>query len=179
MDVTHADVVRPFEFKAPDETLADLRRRIAATKWPSQELVTDASQGVQLETMHDLARYWEKDYDWRKLEARLNALPQFTTNIDGLNIHFIHVRSEHENASPLIVTHGWPGSIIEELKIIDPLTNPTAYGDSAADAFDVVIPSLPGYGFSENPTVLGWDPIRIARAWIALMKRLGYSRYMA
>ncbi len=173
------DAIRPFRFNASDAALADLRRRVAATKWPSQELVTDASQGVQLATLRELARYWQSDYDWRKVEARLNALPQFMTTIDGLDIHFIHVRSSHDNALPIIVTHGWPGSIIEQLKIIDPLTNPTAHGGTASDAFNVVIPSLPGYGFSEKPTVLGWDPIRIARAWSALMKRLGYTRYVA
>ncbi len=174
-----SDAIRPFTFNASEEALADLRWRIAATKWPSQELVTDASQGVQLGTMRELARYWQSDYDWRKVEARLNALPQFMTTIDGLDIHFIYVRSSHDNALPIIVTHGWPGSIIEQLKIIDPLINPTAHGGTASDAFDVVIPSLPGYGFSEKPTVLGWDPIRIARAWIVLMKGLGYRRYVA
>jgi pimeloyl-ACP methyl ester carboxylesterase len=171
--------ILPFPFHASDEALADLRRRIAATNWPERELVPDASQGVQLETMRKLARYWETEYDWRKVEARLNALPQFMTEIDGLDIHFIHVRSQHSNALPLIVTHGWPGSIIEQLKIIDPLTNPTAYGGSASDAFDVVIPSLPGYGFSGKPTTTGWDPQRIARAWTVLMKRLGYTRFVA
>jgi pimeloyl-ACP methyl ester carboxylesterase len=171
--------IRPFQFHAPDEALADLRRRVAATKWPSRETVTDASQGVQLATMRELARHWQTDYDWRKAEARLNALPQFVTNIDGVDIHFIHVRSKHPNALPLIVTHGWPGSIIEQLKIIDPLTNPTVHGGSASDAFDVVIPSLPGHGFSGKPTTLGWDPIRIARAWTILMKRLGYTRFVA
>jgi pimeloyl-ACP methyl ester carboxylesterase len=171
--------VRPFQFHASDEALADLRRRIAASKWPSRETVTDASQGVQLATMRELARYWQTDYDWRKAEARLNALPQFITNIDGVDIHFIHVRSKHPSALPLIVTHGWPGSIIEQLKIIDPLTNPTAHGGSASDAFDVVIPSLPGHGFSGKPTTPGWDPIRIARAWTVLMKRLGYTRFVA
>ncbi len=173
MDAIEDDTVSPFRFSASDEALADLRRRVAATKWPSRELVADASQGVQLATTRELARYWQTDYDWRKVETRLNALPQFTTKIDGLDIHFIHVRSKHENALPLIVTHGWPGSII------DPLTNPTAHGGVAADAFDVVIPSLPGHGFSGKPTTLGWDPIRIARAWIVLMKRLGYTRYVA
>jgi len=173
------EVVRPFRFSAPDEALTDLRRRIAATRWPSRELVADSFQGVQLETVQALARYWQSDYDWRKVEARLNALPQFTTNIDGLDIHFIHVRSPQANALPVIVTHGWPGSIIEQLKIIDPLTNPTAHGASASDAFDIVIPSLPGHGFSEKPTQLGWDPVRIARAWIVLMRRLGYARYVA
>jgi pimeloyl-ACP methyl ester carboxylesterase len=171
--------IRPYQFHAPDEALADLRRRIAATKWPEPEIVTDASQGVQLATMRELARYWQSDYDWRKVEARLNALPQFITNIDGVDIHFIHVRSKHPNALPVIITHGWPGSIIEQLKVIDPLTNPTANGGSASDAFDVVIPSLPGYGFSGKPTTLGWDPIRIARAWTVLMKRLGYTRFVA
>jgi pimeloyl-ACP methyl ester carboxylesterase len=171
--------IRPFHFHASDEALADLRRRIGATKWPSRELVTDASQGVQLATMRELASYWQTKYDWRKLEARLNALPQFMTTIDGEDIHFIHVRSKHPNALPVIVTHGWPGSIVEQLKIIDPLTNPTAHGGSASDAFDVVIPSLPGHGFSGKPATLGWDPVRIARAWIVLMKRLGYTRYVA
>jgi pimeloyl-ACP methyl ester carboxylesterase len=171
--------IRPFHFHASDEALADLRRRIAATRWPSRELVTDATQGVQLATIRELARRWQTDYDWRKAEARLNAWPQFVTNIDGVDIHFIHVRSKHPNALPLIVTHGWPGSILEQLKIIDPLTNPTAHGGSAGDAFDVVIPSLPGYGFSGKPTATGWDPIRIARAWTVLMKRLGYTRFVA
>jgi len=171
--------IRPFKFHASDEALADLHRRIVATRWPSPELVTDASQGVQLATMRELARYWQSDYDWRRFEARLNALPQFMTTIDGVDIHFIHVRSKHPNALPVIVTHGWPGSIIEQLKIIEPLTNPTAHGGSASDAFDVVIPSLPGHGFSGKPTTLGWDPIRIARAWIVLMQRLGYTRYVA
>jgi pimeloyl-ACP methyl ester carboxylesterase len=173
------DAVRPFEFHASDEALADLRRRIAATKWPERETVTDATQGVQLTTMRELAPYWATDYDWRKVEARLNALPQFVTNIDGLDIHFIHVRSKHENALPLIVTHGWPGSVIEQLKIVDPLTDPTAHGASASDAFDLVIPSMPGYGFSGKPTTTGWGPERIARAWTVLMKRLGYTKYVA
>src|SRR5476649_1174777 len=171
--------IRPFQFHASDEALADLRRRISATKWPSQELVKDGTQGVQLQTMQKLAQYWATDYDWRKVEARLNALPQFVTTIDGVEIHFIHVRSKNKNAMPIIVTHGWPGSIIEQLKIIDPLTNPTEHGGKAADAFDVVIPSLPGYGFSGKPTALGWDPARIARAWATLMQRLGYKRYVA
>ena len=171
--------IRPFRFRASDAVLADLRLRLAATKWPSQELVTDASQGVQLATMHALARYWQRDYDWRKFEAKLNALPQFVTTIDGVDIHFIHVRSQHADALPVIVTHGWPGSIVEQLKIIDPLTKPTAHGATASDAFDVVIPSLPGHGFSGKPTTLGWDPVRIASAWIVLMKRLGYSRFVA
>jgi pimeloyl-ACP methyl ester carboxylesterase len=173
------DAMRPFHIDIPEEALADLRRRIAATKWPERELVSDATQGVQLATMQKLAHYWATDYDWRKVEARLNALPQFMTTIDGVDIHFIHVRSKHENALPMIVTHGWPGSIIEQLKIIDPLTNPTAHGGSASDAFDVVIPSMPGYGFSAKPTTTGWDPARIARAWVVLMKRLGYTRFVA
>jgi pimeloyl-ACP methyl ester carboxylesterase len=171
--------IRPFTFHASDEALTDLRRRIAATKWPSRERVKDPSQGVQLATMQKLARYWASDYDWRKFEARLAALPQFVTNIDGVDIHFIHVRSKHPNALPLLITHGWPGSFIEQMKLIDPLTNPTAHGGTAADAFDVVIPSLPGHGFSAAPTELGWDPVRIARAWAVLMKRLGYTRYVA
>ena len=171
--------VRPFQINVPDPVLVDLRRRIAATRWPDQQTVTDQSQGVRLATMQALARYWATDYDWRKTEAKLNALPNFITEIDGLDIHFIHVRSKHENALPMIITHGWPGSIIEQLKVIDPLTNPTAHGGTAADAFHVVIPSLPGYGFSGKPTTAGWDPIRIARAWPVLMKRLGYTRYVA
>lgn len=175
---THPDV-RPFSFTASDEALADLRRRITATQWPERETVADASQGVQLATTQALARYWATDHDWRKVEATLNALPQYITEIDGLDIHFIHVRSKHENALPLIVTHGWPGSVIEQLKIIGPLTDPTAHGGQAADAFDIVIPSLPGHGFSGKPTATGWDPIRIARAWVALMQRLGYTRYVA
>jgi pimeloyl-ACP methyl ester carboxylesterase len=175
----HDGAIRPFQFHASDEALADLRRRIAATNFPDGELVPDASQGVQIATMRKLARYWETEHDWRKVEASLNALPQFITNIDGLDIHFIHVRSTEPNALPVIVTHGWPGSIIEQLKIIDPLTNPTAHAASASDAFDVVIPSLPGYGFSAKPTTTGWDPQRIARAWIVLMKRLGYTRFVA
>jgi pimeloyl-ACP methyl ester carboxylesterase len=173
------DEIRPFRVNFSEEALADLRRRIGATKWPSKELVPDGTQGVQLATMQKLAMYWQKDYDWRKIEGRLNSLPQFVTNIDGLDIHFIHVRSKHPNALPLIITHGWPGSIIEELKIIDPLTNPTAHGGSASDAFDIVIPSLPGYGFSGKPTELGWEPVRIAKAWTTLMNRLGYKRFVA
>ena len=176
---TGDDGIRPFRIKIPEADLVDLRRRIAATRWPERETVTDRSQGVQLATIEKLARYWETDYDWRKVEARLNALPQFMTNIDGVDIHFIHVRSKLPNALPVIVTHGWPGSIIEQLKIVDPLTNPTAHGGSASDAFDVVIPSLPGHGFSGKPTATGWDPIHIARAWTVLMKRLGYTRYVA
>jgi pimeloyl-ACP methyl ester carboxylesterase len=171
--------IRPFHFHASDEQLADLRRRIQATRWPDKELVADASQGVQLATMQALAKYWGTNYDWRKFEARLDALPQFTTEIDGVNIHFIQVRSKEKNALPIIITHGWPGSIAEQMKIIDLLTNPTAHGGTAADAFDVVIPSLPGYGFSGRPTAIGWDPIRIARAWVVLMKRLGYTRFVA
>lgn len=171
--------IRPFQFRASDEALADLRRRIAATKWPSQELVPDATQGVQLNTMRELARYWQTDYNWRTVESKLNALPMFITTIDGVDIHFIHVRSKHKDAMPIIVTHGWPGSIIEQMKIIDPLADPTSHGGSASDAFDVVIPSIPGYGFSGKPTELGWDPVRIARTWNVLMKRLGYQRFAA
>ena len=171
--------IRPFRVHFPEEALVDLRKRVSATKWPSQETVKGPSQGVQLATMQKLARYWATEYDWRKVEARLNALPQFVTEIDGLDIHFIHVRSKHENALPMIVTHGWPGSVIEQLKIVDPLTNPTAHGANASDAFDLVIPSLPGYGFSAKPTTTGWDPIRIARTWAVLMQRLGYTRYVA
>ena len=176
---TNDNAIRPFNIQVPEEVLVDLRRRINATKWPDRETVTDESQGVQLATMQELARYWGTDYDWRKCEAKLNALPQFITEIDGLDIHFIHVRSQHENALPLIVTHGWPGSIIEQLKIIDPLTNPTAHDASASDAFHVVIPSLPGYGFSARSTTTGWGPDRTARAWILLMKRLGYTQFVA
>jgi pimeloyl-ACP methyl ester carboxylesterase len=171
--------LRPFRIHASDEALADLRRRIATTKWPKQETVMDASQGVQLATMQALARYWATDYDWRKVESRLNALPQFITNIDGIDIHFIHVRSKHPNALPVIITHGWPGSVIEQLKIIGPLTDPTAYGGRVEDTFDVVIPSLPGHGFSGQPTTTGWDPQHIARAWVELMARLGYTRFVA
>jgi pimeloyl-ACP methyl ester carboxylesterase len=171
--------IRAFRIHVSDEALIDLRRRIAATRWPGQETVKDASQGVQLATMRALANYWQTDYDWRKVEARLNALPQFVTTIDGLDIHFIHVRSKEQNALPVIITHGWPGSIIEQLKIIEPLTNPTAHGGTASDAFDVVIPSLPGYGFSGQPSATGWDPQRVARAWTVLMKRLGYTRFVA
>ena len=174
-----SDAIRPFQFHASDEALADLRRRIAATQWPDKETVADATQGVQLATMQKLARYWLTGYDWRKVEARLNALPQFITQIDGLDIHFIHVRSKHKNAMPMIITHGWPGSIVEQMKIIGPLTDPTAYGGRAEDAFDVVIPSMPGYGFSGKPTTTGWGPPRIARAWAVLMNRLGYTRYVA
>jgi len=180
---THAapgyDSIRQFHVSFPDSDLADLRQRIAATRWPERELVADATQGVQLATMQKLANYWQTDYDWRGIEARLNALPNFVTTIDGLDIHFIHVRSKHENALPLIITHGWPGSVIEQLKIIEPLTNPTAHGASASDAFHLVIPSMPGYGFSGKPTATGWDAPHIARAWNVLMKRLGYTSYVA
>jgi len=169
---TLSTAIRPFSVHISDEAIADLRQRIAATRWPEQETVADSSQGVRLATVQELARYWATNYDWRKTEAKLNALPQFMTEIDGLDIHFIHVRSKHENALPVIITHGWPGSIIEQLKIIGPLTNPTAHGGAASDAFDVVIPSLPGHGFSGKPTTTGWDPIRIARAWPVLMNRL-------
>jgi pimeloyl-ACP methyl ester carboxylesterase len=171
--------VSPFHVGFSDAEITDLRRRISATRWPDRETVTDDSQGVRLAIMQDLAEYWAGGYDWGKCEARLNGLPNFITEIDGLDIHFIHVRSEHEDALPLIVTHGWPGSIIEQLKIIDPLTNPTAHGASASDAFHLVIPSLPGHGFSAKPTATGWDPVRIARAWVELMKRLGYPRFVA
>jgi pimeloyl-ACP methyl ester carboxylesterase len=182
--------IRPFHINIPEEELIELRRRIKATRWPEKETVMEPNfrqrgappnwgQGVQLATMQKLARYWSTDYDWRKIEAKLNSLPQFITKIDGLDIHFIHVRSKHENALPLIVTHGWPGSIIEQIKIIDPLTNPTAHGASASDAFHVVIPSMPGYGFSGKPTTTGWDPAHIARAWVVLMKRLGYTEFVA
>jgi pimeloyl-ACP methyl ester carboxylesterase len=171
--------LRPFQAQFPDADLADLRRRILATKYPDKETVADASEGVQLAVIQKLARYWATEYDWRKIEAKLNSYPNFITEIDGLDIHFIHVRSKHENALPVIVTHGWPGSIIEQLKIIEPLTNPTAHGGTAADAFHVVIPSMPGYGFSGKPTSPGWEPSRMARAWTVLMKRLGYRKFVA
>jgi pimeloyl-ACP methyl ester carboxylesterase len=171
--------IRPFRVDMPDEAIADLRRRIAATRWPSRELVKDRSQGVQLATIQELARYWTADHDWRKGEARLNAVPQFTTEIDGEDIHFIHVKSPHEDALPLIITHGWPGSVIELLEVIGPLTDPAAHGGYAGDAFDLVLPSLPGYGLSAEPAGVGWDPARIARAWAELMRRLGYTRYVA
>ncbi len=175
-----ATAIRPFTIPAaPGAEIADLRARVAATRWPDKETVADHSQGVQLATIQELARYWSTDYDWGKCEEKLSALPHFLTEIDGLDIHFIHVRSKHENALPLIVTHGWPGSVIELLKIIDPLTNPTAHGGSASDAFDVVIPSIPGHGFSDKPQETGWDPDRIARAWVVLMKRLGYTHFVA
>jgi pimeloyl-ACP methyl ester carboxylesterase len=173
------DAIRPFHVSIPEEKLVDLRRRIAATQWPEKETVADQSQGVPLATMQELARYWATDYDWRKCEAKLNALPQFITTIDGLDIHFIHVRSKHPNALPLIISHGWPGSILEQVKLIGPLTDPTAYGGRAEDAFDVVIPSMPGYGFSGKPTSTGWGPESMGRAWAELMKRLGYARYVA
>jgi pimeloyl-ACP methyl ester carboxylesterase len=176
---TTNNAIRPFHVNVPDAELTELRRRINATRWPEREAVPDQSQGVQLATIQALARYWGTEYDWRKVEARLNALPQFMTEIDGLDIHFIHVRSKHEDALPLIVTHGWPGSVIEQLKIVDPLTNPTAHGASASDAFHLVIPSMPGYGFSGKPTTTGWGPERIARTWTVLMKRLGYTQYVA
>jgi pimeloyl-ACP methyl ester carboxylesterase len=171
--------VRPFHVEIAEEELSELRDRIAGTRWPSRELVTDRSQGVQLATIRELARYWETEYDWRRAEAKLNALPQFTTEIDGVDIHFIHVRSSHENALPLIMTHGWPGSVIELLETVGPLTDPTAHGGSPEDAFDLILPSLPGYGFSNEPTETGWHPGRIARAWAELMHRLGYRRYVA
>jgi pimeloyl-ACP methyl ester carboxylesterase len=177
--VDSATGIRPFHIDIPEEKLTDLRRRIAATQWPEKETVADQSQGVQLATIQELARYWGSGYDWRSCEAQLNALPQFMTEIDGLNIHFIHVRSMHENALPLIVNHGWPGSVIEQLKIIAPLTDPTAHGASASDAFHLVIPSMPGYGFSGKPASTGWGPERMGRAWAELMKRLGYTRYVA
>ena len=176
---TDNTAIRPFQVNIPEAELTELRRRINATRWPENETVSDSSQGVQLATMQKLARYWATDYNWRNCEAKLQALPHFVTEIDGLDIHFIHVRSKHENALPLIVTHGWPGSVVEQLKIVDPLTNPTAHGGNASDAFDLVIPSMPGYGFSGKPTTPGWDPVRIARTWDVLMKRLGYTRYVA
>jgi pimeloyl-ACP methyl ester carboxylesterase len=179
MSTTVETAIRPFQVDIPDDALEDLIRRIGATRWPSKELVTDRSQGVQLATMQELARYWVTDYDWRKAEAKLNALPQFTTEIDGVEIRFIHVKSSHENALPLIMTHGWPGSVIELLETVGPLTDPTAHGGTAEDAFDLVLPSIPGYGFSGEPTELGWGPGRTAQAWAELMSRLGYTRYVA
>jgi len=173
------DAIRPFRVNVPEADLMDLRRRVGVTRWPDRETVKDQSQGAPLARLQELMLYWGTDYDWRKVEAKLNALPQFVTTIDGVDVHFIHVRSSHPNALPVIVTHGWPGSVIEQLKIIDPLTNPTVHGGRAEDAFDVVVPSLPGYGFSGKPTSTGWDPDRIARAWAELMKRLGYTRYVA
>jgi len=177
--VDQKNAVRPFHVNVPEAELIELRRRINATRWPERETVPDQSQGVQLATIQAVARYWAKDYDWRKVEAKLKALPNFITEIDGLDIHFIHVRSKHENALPLIVTHGWPGSIIEQMKIIDPLTNPTAHGGNASDAFHLVIPSIPGYGYSGKPATTGWDVAHIARAWVELMKRLGYTKFVA
>ena len=178
-NVVEATAIRPFQVRTADTELTELRRRITATRFPEKETVTDFSQGVPLATTQNLARYWATEYDWRKVEARLNAVPNFITEIDGLDIHFIHVRSKHENALPMLVSHGWPGSIIEQLKIVDPLVNPTAHGGTAADAFHVVIPSMPGYGFSGKPTETGWGPERMARAWDVLMKRLGYTSYVA
>ena len=175
----HDGEIRPFNVDVPEAELAGLRRRIAATRWPSEELVGDASQGVESATIRELARYWAIDYDWRKCEAKLNALPHFMTEIDGLGIHFIHVRSPHEDALPLIITHGWPGSVIELLEVVGPLTDPTAHGGRTEEAFDLVLPSLPGYGFSDEPTEVGWDPGHVAQAWAELMKRLGYTRYVA
>ncbi len=177
--IESATEIRPFQVDVPEEVLDDLRRRIEATRWPEKETVADGSQGVQLATMQELVRYWGTDYDFRRVEARLNEFPQFMTEIDGLDIHFIHVRSPHENALPVIITHGWPGSVIEMLNVIGPLSDPTAHGGDAEDAFDVVVPSIPGYGFSAKPATTGWDPVHIARAWIALMERLGYTRYVA
>jgi pimeloyl-ACP methyl ester carboxylesterase len=177
--IESATEIRPFHVDVAEEELADLRRRIASTRWPERETVADQSQGVQLATMQELVRYWGTEYDFRRFEARLNALPQFITEIDGLDIHFIHVKSPHENALPLIITHGWPGSVIEMLNVVGPLTDPTADGGDAEDAFDVVVPSMPGYGFSAKPTGTGWDPVHIARTWIDLMKRLGYTRFVA
>ena len=179
MTKTEASAIRPFHVSFPEAELTDLRRRVNATRWPERETVTDATQGVQLATIQKLADYWGKDYDWSKCEAKLKALPHFITEIDGLDIHFIHVRSKHEHALPMIVTHGWPGSVIEQLKIIGPLTNPEAHGGHASDAFHLVIPSLPGYGFSGKPSTAGWGPERIARSWTELMKRLGYTKYVA
>ena len=167
--------IRPFTFEAPQADLDDLRARIAATRWPDRETVDDDSQGVQLQLMQDLARYWGSDYDWRKCEARLNAVPNFITEIDGLDIHFVHVRSKHEDALPIVVCHGWPGSVVELMKLIGRLTDPTAHGASASDAFHVVIPSMPGYGFSGKPTSPGWDPVHVGKAYVELMKRLGYD----
>jgi pimeloyl-ACP methyl ester carboxylesterase len=178
-DVLEATAIRPFQVSIPEAELTELRGRINATRWPEKETVADFSQGVPLATVQKLATYWATEYDWRRVETRLNALPNFITEIDRLDIHFIHVRSKHESALPIIITHGWPGSIVEQLKLIEPLTNPTAHGGTAADAFDVVIPSIPGYGFSGKPTGTGWGPERIARAWTVLMKRLGYTRFVA
>src|SRR5437899_6853398 len=177
--VAEDTAIRPFRIDVPEEALVDLRRRLAATRWPERETVSDDTQGVRLGTMQELVRYWGTEYDFRRFEARLNALPQFITEIDGLDIHFIHVKSPLKNALPLIITHGWPGSVIEMLNVVGPLTDPAAYGGDAADAFDVVVPSMPGYGFSGKPTATGWDPVHIADAWIELMRRLGYTRFVA
>jgi pimeloyl-ACP methyl ester carboxylesterase len=177
--IDSATGIRPFSVEVPEEDLADLRQRIAATRWPEKETVADETQGVQLATMQELVRYWGTEYDFRRFEARLNALPQFITEIDGLDIHFIDVKSPHEDALPLIITHGWPGSVVEMLNVVGPLSDPTAHGGDAEDAFDVVVPSMPGYGFSERPSATGWDPVHIAKAWIALMRRLGYARFVA
>src|ERR1700709_571857 len=174
-----SNAIRPFRFQAPQSDLDDFRNRIAATKWPEREQVADATQGVQLATMQKLAQYWANEHDWRTGGAKIKAVPNFIPEVDGLDIHFIHVRLKHENALPMIVTHGWPGSIIEQMKIIGPLTDPTAHGGSASDAFDIIIPSIPGYGFSGKPTTTGWGPERIARAWVTLMKRLGYDKFVA
>ena len=176
---TDKEAIRPFRVKIPDEHLKDLRRRLVATRWPDKETVADRSQGVQLAKLQELVRYWGSSYDWRKAEARLNALPQFMTNIDGVDVHFIHVRSRHKNALPVIISHGWPGSVFEQIKLVGPLSDPTAFGGRAEDAFDVVIPSLPGFGFSERPTGAGWGLERIGSAWAVLMKRLGYAHYVA
>ncbi len=178
-NTSSTETIRPFKVHVPDEKLADLKRRVLDTQWPDKEVVKDESQGVQFATMQALAKYWGTEYDWRKIEAKLNALPQFVTMIDGVDIHFIHVRSKYKNALPVIITHGWPGSIIEQLKVIGPLTDPVAYGGKAEDAFDVVIPSIPGHGFSSRPSELGWNPVRVAKAWIVLMQRLGYTKYVA
>src|ERR1700694_3938246 len=177
--VAEDTAIRPFRIDVAEEALVDLRRRIAATRWPERETVADETQGVQLATMQELMPYWSTKYDFRRFEARLNALPQFITEIDGLDIHFIQVKSPHENALPLIITHGWPGSVIEMLNVIGPLTNPTVHGGDAEDAFDVVVPSMPGYGFSGKPTATGWDPVHLARAWVVLMNRLGYTKFVA
>src|SRR5205807_3673247 len=179
MAIATETAIRPFQVNVPEAELSELRRRVAATRWPSMELVSDGSQGVQLATIQALTRYWATEHDWRRCEAKLNALPQFKTEIDGLDIHFIHVRSRHEGALPLIITHGWPGSVLELLEVVGPLTDPTAHGGRAEDAFDLVLPSLPGFGFSDEPKEVGWDPSRTARAWAELMNRLGYTRYVA
>ncbi len=178
-DLRSSEEIRPYHITVSEAALNDLRQRVKATRWPDKETVNDDSQGVQLATMQKLAKYWGTDYDWRKVKAKLNALPQFMTTIDGVDIYFIHVRSKNKNALPIIITHGWPGSIIEQMKIIGPLTDPVAYGGKAEDAFDVVIPSIPGHGFSGKPTTTGWEPVHVAKAWIELIRRLGYKRYVA